>query len=261
MANKDVRRLEEVNDLTFWDAPVPENMALAAADETVNDKAVAHLYGTDMSSLPPTGSDLSAAGYNDWPDVVSTIWNKTLNLSGYNPASEDYSSSTFQAFKQKFATCPFWNGIYFEIRHREATVRVRDYHDIVGSIIDLVTFVASGDLRQAVIGSVKQIAEKLARTGNQNIKDSLGQNGSILVDNGKIYSACIFGTIELSQTEGKWSVTREQKLNIYRGYGVLNFGFCQRHADRIASYEKKIIDDWDNMGNADSSAQNPSPGW
>jgi len=252
--------LQELNELDLWQEPLvrPSSLRDVAAG---GDKGVVHVYGTDMSTLPPLPAALTGQQFNDWPDVISTIWNKTISLAGFNPGTDNYDDPSFQAFKGKFATNPFWNGIEFNIQTRESTLRVRDYSGVVNAIIDLVNVGISGDSQQAIINGVKQIAQRLSHTGSGTDKESLAQNSSIIVSNGKIYSLFLYGTIQLTNEQGKWSVRREQTIRVARGYGVLNFGFCGRHADRILSYEGKLLNEWDGMGNADSEPPSTSPGW
>src|SRR5690242_15752369 len=111
-------RLDELNELTVWNSPpviqLPDQRLLrdiasaaTARELTFKDKSVDHTYGTDQSSLPPLGADLQVFG--QWPSVTSTIWNKLLQMTGFDPSNVDYDSSVFATFKTKFAAAPYWN--------------------------------------------------------------------------------------------------------------------------------------------------------
>jgi hypothetical protein len=262
-------RLDELHDLISWNTlsaiQLPERGLLreiaradAAQDLRLKDKSVDHYYGTDLSSLPSLGDDLSDFG--QWPSVASTLWNKLINMTGFDPSNVDYDGSVFSAFKTKFSTSPYWNGLEFNIQYRDATLRVRDYSEMVGAVIDLVRVGVSGDIRAGLIESIKKIAELASRNVRTQVKDTLAQNSTLTVYQGKLYVFFLYGTVSMTARQGKYTVI-DQAMRVVRGYGVLDFDFCKRHADRIHAYEFKNLDDWDHMGAADPVPPNDNDSW
>lgn len=263
------RLVDELNDVNLWQSPpviqIPQAAALrsladAEAQQALAfiDKAVGHRYGTDSSRLPSLGNDLEAFG--QWPSVASTIYNQLIRMTGFDPSNVDFSSPAFAAFKTKFATCPFWNGLEFNILYRDATLRITDYRQAVDAIIDLLSVGISPNIVSAIISNIKQIASLASRNVRQQQKQTIFQNGSLCVTNGKLYVFFLYNAVNMTARGGKYSVI-DQSCRIVRGYGVLDFDFCKRHASSILRYDGKSVEAWEGSAAANDQPENTSPGW
>jgi len=261
--------LDEFNDVILWNSPpviqVPQAAALqglvaaqAAQVLTPTDKAVGHRYGTDQSQLPSLGSDLQV--FEDWPSVASTIYNKLIRMTNFDPSNVDFDSAAFAAFKTKFATSPFWNGLEFNILYRDATLRLTDYRQAVDAVIDLLTVGIRGDIVSGILHNIRQIAQLASRNVRQQQKQTIFQNGSLCITNGRLYVFFLYTSVQMTARGGKYTVI-DQSTRIVRGYGVLDFGFCHRHASSILSYDKQSVSAWEGGAAANDQPENTSPGW
>jgi hypothetical protein len=263
-------QLDELNEVSAWQSanpiqiiPSPQvlrDFVRAEADQALalRDKSVGHFYGTDQSSLPSLGPDLEVFG--QWPSVAGTLWNKLLQMTGFDPSNVDYNSSVFAGFKTKFSTSPFWNGLEFNIAYRDATLRVTDYRQLVDAIIDLVEVGISGVVRAGIISNIRKIAQLASLNVRTQRKDTLAQNSTFGITNGRLYVFFLYGTVEMTARQGKYTVI-DQAMRIVRGYGVLDFDFCKRHADSILRYDSKSVEEWEGQAAANSQPENQSGGW
>jgi hypothetical protein len=265
------RLIDELNDVTLWQSPPTLLLAQqeptllrsladaqSAAALTQTDKAVGHRYGTDLSALPALGSDLQVFG--QWPSVASTIYNKLIRMTGFDPSNVDFNSAAFSAFRTKFSTSPFWNGLEFNILYRDAALRIRDYRQAVDAIIDLLSVGISTNIVRSIISNIRQIAQLASRNVRTQQKQTIFQNGSLCVTNGKLYVFFLYTNVEMTARQGKYTVI-DQTSRIVRGYGVLDFDFCIRHANSILRYDKKAVDDWEGDAEANDQPPNESEGW
>jgi hypothetical protein len=181
-------------------------------------------------------------------------------MTGFDPSNVDYNSSVFAAFKTKFSTSPYWNGIEFNIQYRDATLRARSYREMVDAVFDLIRVGTSPDVRTGIIDSIKRIAELASRNVRTQVKDTLAQNTSLSINNGKLYVFFLYGTVEMTARQTKYTVL-DQQMRVVRGYGVLDFDFCKRHAESLLRYDKKSLEDWENDGAAHNVPENTSEGW
>lgn len=265
----EANRLDELNELSVWNSPLvmqhadPRMLgdiasAATARDVRFKDKSVDHTYGTDQSSLPPLGDHLQTFG--QWPSVAGTIWNKLLQMTGFDPSNVDYNSSVFAAFKTKFSTAPYWNGIEFNIQYRDATLHAHDYRAMVNAVIDLISVGATANVITGVISSIRKIAQLASQQVRTDVKDTLAQNTTLCIHNGKLYVFFLYGTITMNARQGKYTVL-DQAMRVVRGYGVLDFDFCKRHAENILRYDKKSLEEWEGMAAAHDQPENTSDGW
>src|SRR5688572_18449163 len=56
--------LQELNELDLWQEPIVRPGTLRAFAE--GDQGVVHVYGTDMSTLPPVPEELTSQEFTDW---------------------------------------------------------------------------------------------------------------------------------------------------------------------------------------------------
>ncbi|MFJ7345796.1 hypothetical protein ACIQU3_36635 [Streptomyces sp. NPDC101110] len=181
-------------------------------------------------------------------------------MTSYDPSNVDYNGSVFAAFKTKFSTAPYWNGLEFNIQYRDATLRSTDYREMVGAVIDLVGAAVAGDVRVQLIDSIKKIAQLASQDVRSQVKDTLAQNTTLSIHNGRLYVFFLYGTVEMTARRSKYTVL-DQAMRVVRGYGVLDFDFCRRHAESILRYDRKSVEDWENDGAAHKEPENTSPGW
>jgi len=259
----------EHSDINLWNTPptltLPDAQSLRLfanaqmrAALTTSDKSVGHRYGTDMSVLPALGNDLEVFG--TWPSVAATIYNKLIRMTNFDPSNVDFDAASFTAFKTKFSTCPYWNGLEFNILYRDATLRIRDYRQAVDAVIDLLTVGINPNIVQSIINNIKQIAQLASRNVRQQQKQTMFQNGSLCITNGKLYVFFLYNAVQMTAQQGKYTVI-DQNSRIVRGYGVLDFDFCKRHASSILGYDKQSVDAWEGGAAANSQPENTSGGW
>ena len=267
MAN-DVILADEANDLAMWNAPPSiffsgagslRGLAMAEAVSKTTEKAPAHEFGTDQSRLPELGETFEKAGFHEWPDVVSTLYNKMYKMVGFDPSNTDYSSPVYSALKTKFSTAPFWNGLVFDIDHRESEIRVRDFRDAVNSVIDLLAVLPRGSVND-IVGRIRQAATLAARVTKENQKDKIFHLNNMNVVSGRLYVSFLYGDVEMKRTSGKYDAL-DQKLKVVRAYGLLNTDFCKRHAESIIAFDKVLVDDWTDAAAGNKETSNDSPGW
>jgi hypothetical protein len=60
---------------------------------------------------------------------------------------------------------------------------------------------------------------------------------------------------------GKGYEQLQQSLKIYRGYGVLDFDKCKRHADRLLEWDGQDVDEWEKEAASYPKPPNDSPAW
>lgn len=262
------RLVDESNDISMWNAAPAihfadlrslTGLAEAAATSATTEKAPAHLYGTDSSALPPLGDTFEKAGFQQWPDVVSTLYNKMYTLVGFDPSNTDFSSPVYTALKTKFSTAPFWNGLVFDIDHREATLRIRDFRQAVNAVIDLLAVLPRGSVDE-IIGRIRQAATLAARATRESVNDKIFHLNNVNVVNGKLYCSFLYGDVTMKRTTGKYEAV-DQTIKVVRAYGVLNFDFCKRHADRIVEYDLELVDSWEGKAAGNQEQENDSSGW
>jgi hypothetical protein len=260
-----VQQLEEMHDVALWQAPpviaVPDGLhaSLMAAAASTTDKAVGHTYSTDQSGLPPLGNELQEFG--QWPSVASSIWNKLIKMTGFNPGDEVFNQDRFSAFRSKFASCPFWNGLDFNITTREGKLRIRDYRAAVNAIIDLVSVAVDASKRDEILSGIKKVAELASQKGSQAQKQTSFQNGLLHISRGRLYVFFLYNNVRMERRQGKFHVAIEQDFKVVRAYGVLDFDFCKRHASDIKAWDKRAVDDWVGDSAASHVPENTSEGW
>lgn len=181
-------------------------------------------------------------------------------MTNFDPSNVDFNSAVFSAYKTKFSTCPYWNGLEFNILYRDATLRIRDYREAVNAVIDLLTVGISANIVQSIVDNIKQIAQLASRNVRQQQKQTIFQNGSLCITNGKLYVFFLYNAVEMTASQGKYTVI-DQSCRIVRGYGVLDFDFCKRHASSILTYDGQSVDAWEGQAAANGQPPNSSDGW
>lgn len=257
----DTRSVDELHAISLWESPLhPEAFrAVEAVAEDTEDKAVGHKYGTDGSGLAiPLGDKLKDFG--KWESVTSTIYNKLIRMAKFDPSNTEYSSAQFATFRTKFSECPYWNGIEFNILTREAKLKIKSYKAAVDAIFDLLDVGITVKVKNSILGNIKQIAQLASENVEKEQKQSLFQNGSLCVADGRLYIFFLYNFVKMKASKGKYSVI-DQDCLIVRGYGVLDFDFCKRHADSILKYDVQNLADWENEPAGNHEKENESEGW
>jgi len=253
---------DELSDIALWETlPVITLDRIMAAATTHMDKAVGHTVLTDHteSQFPPLGNDLQALG--QWPSVVTTLWNKVTTMTHLDVTTEDMDPATFAAFKTKWASCPFWNGLDLTFTQSKFTLNEVDYRPAVRAIIGLITSVVTGSSLPDFILNVRQVAEMASKRGQATEKKSTFSNGSVTTFRGGLHAWFCYCHINMERRATKYHVSLNQEYKVVVGRGLLDFDFCKRHADRILAFEPKIIDDWVEEPAANQEPPNESDGW
>lgn len=260
-----VRLLNEINEINLWQAPpVMHVSGLSSTEQSIQDelfidKAVGHRWGTDRSQLIPLGSDLKV--FETWPSVASTIYNKLLQMTGFDPSNVAYDSAVYAAFRNKFSTCPFWNGLEFNITYRDVKLYETNYRMAVQAVDDLINAGTTPEVRTRILASLKQCATLADSGSSSQVKQTLFENSTICITAGRLYVFVLYGYVQLSKRTARKYVVLDEDLRVVRGYGVLDLDFCKRHASSILAYDGKSVDDWEHGTASDPLPENPSPGW
>ncbi|MFB2976444.1 hypothetical protein [Microseira sp. BLCC-F43] len=226
-----------------------------------DDKAVGHVGELSGVVVPPVGSELQRAGFFNWGDVASTIYNFILRTTGFNPANVDAQTNEFRDFLNMFASCPYWNGLDFGIQYRDVNIYAQDYRDAVNAVQDMLGGFMTQTARDQLINSIRQVSENAARSGGREQKNSLFNNGVISGNNKGLYVFVIYSFVRMVQVQqGKHNVL-QQELRVVAAHGLLNTDFCNRNAANIIRYDRSNIDEWERGGGANNFPPNNSPGW
>ncbi|MFJ2770534.1 hypothetical protein [Streptomyces sp. NPDC087300] len=254
--------LREAAEIALWETPPPEPSAatkslLSQFDSASNDQGVGNNSVGDGSTLPDLGKDLSDFG--SWESVAATIVHKAESVSGFDPGATTFDLKAWDVFLTKFATNPLCLQYTFDFR--KADISSLSLKSAIDAVDDLLKNFMSPENYLGIVESIKKVGQLALSTEGQTEKNSNQQIGCLSVHASKLYLGVIRTTVSMEHKKGKGYEQLTQSLQVYRGYGVLDFDKCKRSADKLLDWDGKDVDDWAN-GTASASQQpNQSPAW
>jgi hypothetical protein len=251
----------EAVEVALWDTPSPELDAammaeLSQLDSGDNDQAVGNKAGGDGSVLPDLGS---LSSFGSWESVASTIVHKAVTLSGFNPGSPDFDPVAWNNFIQKFATIPFFLTYTFD--NRQASITKLSLKNAVDAVSDLVENIMTPQNFQGIVTTIKKIGTLALENKGQTQKNTNQQVGVLSRHASTLYLGAVRTDVTMEYKKGKGYEQLQQTLNVYRGYGVLDFDKCRRHSDTLLKWDGQDVDDWENGTASASKPPNESPAW
>ncbi|MBB5803055.1 hypothetical protein F4560_002823 [Saccharothrix ecbatanensis] len=250
----------EAVEIALWEMPSPRldaamTSALAQFDSKNQEQVVGNVDVGDGSGLPDLGP---LSSFGSWENVASTVLFKTAALSGFNPGSLDYDPVAWNKFLQRFSTIPFF--ATYTVDRRSASISPLALDKIVDAVSDLVQNFMTPQNFEDVKTAVKKMAALATRTEGQPEKDSNQQLGLLSRNVGKLYLGAVRTTVAMRYKQGKGYEAPPQTLDIYRGFGVLDFDKCIRHANTLLTWGTQV-NAWVRNTNSYAVSPNDSPAW
>ncbi|MEV5887329.1 hypothetical protein AB0L74_32565 [Streptomyces sp. NPDC052020] len=254
---------QEEMDIALWQTPPSElddatTSKLSQLASASTDKAVGHQAVGDGSSLPDLGS---LGAFGTWESVATTIWHKAESISGFDPGSTTFNVFVWSHFIEKFGTIPFF-------------LRYTTDYVTLGSISSLSlrpVVAAAWDLLQPFVtrensGAVTTTIRKMAQLAVENKvggaeKSSNQMLGVLSRYHNNLYLGLVTTVVKMNYKEGKGYEPLQQAIQMYRGYGLLDFDKCKRHADNLLEWDGQDVTRWACGANSASLPPNQSPAW
>ncbi|MEV7551871.1 hypothetical protein AB0N89_19790 [Amycolatopsis sp. NPDC089917] len=251
----------EAVEVALWQMPSPESdaatMALISDVEAGdNDQAVGNKAGGDGSLLPDLGP---LAKFNSWESVGSTIVHKAVTLSKFNPGSATFDPVAWNNFLQKFSTIPFFLTYTFDNRY--ASISKISLEKGVSAVSDLVENIMTPENFQGIVTTIKKIATLALENEGQKQKNSNQQVGVLSRHHSSLYLGAVRTDVQMEYKSGKGYEQLRQDINVYRGYGVLDFDKCKRNAETLLKWDGQDVDDWEKDTASAAKPPNGSPAW
>jgi hypothetical protein len=251
----------EAVEVALWQMPSPEPDAetrslLSQFDFESNDQGVGNKAGGDGSTLPDLGP---LSKFGSWESVASTIVHKAVTLSGFKPGSPDFDPITWNNFIDKFATIPFFLGYTFD--NRVASISKVSLEKAVDAVSDLLENFMTPAAFQGIVTTIKKIATLAVENERQTQKNSHQQTGVLSRHASTLYLGAVRTQVEMEYKSGKGYEQLQQTLGVYRGYGVLDFDKCKRHAETLLQWDGQDVDEWEKETASASKPPNESPAW
>ncbi|MFJ9571316.1 hypothetical protein [Streptomyces bacillaris] len=254
----------EAAETLLWETSTPKlspavKRIFELADE---DHALAVGNASDPGSRGD-GSKLPDLGvlepFGTWESVASTILHKTASLSDFNQASTNFNAVAWEAYLHKFATIPYL-GSYTSDR-REARISSTSLAKAVDAVGDLVQSFMTPENYAGVVTTIKKIGQLAVDNKNQMQTHSNQQVGVLSHFDGRLQVACIRTEVSMTYKQNQGFEQVQQTIEIYRGYGHLDFDKCQRNSASLFSYDGQDVDEW--VGETPSSKKPPNdcPAW
>ncbi|MET7357241.1 hypothetical protein ABZS76_02210 [Streptomyces sp. NPDC005562] len=251
----------EAAELALWETPSPEPDAAALSllsrfDSGSDDQGVGNNAVGDGSRLPDLGA---LSDFGSWESVAATIVHKAESVSGFDPGGTTFDLKSWNNFLTKFASIPLC--LQYTYDYREASISSLSLKSALDAVDDLLKSFMSPENYLAIVESIKKVGQLALSTERQTQKNSNQQIGCLSVHASKLYLGVVRTTVSMEHKKGKGYEQLTQSLQVYRGYGVLDFDKCRRSADKLLDWDGKDVDDWAN-GTASASQQpNQSPAW
>jgi hypothetical protein len=251
----------EAVEITLWQTPSPEPdaatmSALPQFDSGSNDQAVGNKAGGDGSSLPDLGP---LSSFGSWESVASTIVHKAETLSNFNPGSPNFDPVAWNNFLQKFSTIPFF--LTYTYDNRNASISSLSLERGVDAVSDLIQNIMTPENFQGIVTSIKKMATLALETEGQSEKNNNQQVGVLSRHASQLYLGAVRTEVAMEYNKSGKYEQLQQTLNIYRGYGVLDFDKCKRNSDKLLAWDGQTVDDWENATASAPKSPNDSPAW
>jgi hypothetical protein len=229
---------------------------LSQFDSGNNDQAVGNDAVGDGSSLPDLGS---LSEFGSWESVASTIVHKAVTLSDFNPGSPNFDLIAWNNFLQKFSTIPFF--LTYQYDNRNASISSLSLEKGVDAVSDLIESFMTPQNFQGVVTAIKKMATLALQNEGQRQKNNNQQVGVLSRHASQLYIAAVRTAVAMQYKSGKGYEQLQQTLDIYRGYGVLDFDKCKRNASTLLEWDREDVDEWENGTASASLPPNQSPAW
>ncbi|HEX6356336.1 hypothetical protein [Actinophytocola sp.] len=251
----------EAVEIALWQMPSPEPdaatmSALSQFDSGSNDQAVGNNAAGDGSSLPDLGP---LSSFGSWESVASTIVHKAETISGFNPGSPNFDPVAWDNFLKKFSTIPFF--LTYTYDNRNASISSLSLEKGVEAVSDLIQNLMTPENFQGIVTSIKKMATLALQNKGQSEKNSNQQVGVLSRHASQLYLGAVRTDVAMEYKSGKGYEQLQQTLNIYRGYGVLDFDKCKRNSDKLLGWDGQDVDDWEKGTASASKSPNDSPAW
>jgi hypothetical protein len=252
----------EAVEIALWQMPSPKPDAatmstLSQFDSGSSDQAVGNDVAGDGSSLPDLGP--LSKKFEWWESVASTIAHKAVTISGFNPGSPYFDPVTWNNYISKFSTIPFF--LTYTSDYRTASISKVSLKNAVDAVSDLVKNIMTPENFEGIVTTLQKIATLAIENEGQTQKNSNQQLGVLSRHAGKLYLGVVRTEVEMQYKSGKGYEQLQQTLNVYRGYGDLDFSMCRGHADTLFEWGFKNVDDWAGEPASASKPPNDSPAW
>ncbi|GAA1934745.1 hypothetical protein [Kitasatospora viridis] len=253
--------------IALWQTPCPELDATTiaelsliggkteAADES-SDQGVGNKAAGDGSLLPDLGP---LASFGSWESVASTIVHKAETMSNFNPGATTFDVVAWNNFLQKFSTIPFFLTYVADIRN--AAISSLSLENAVNAVSDLIQNIMTPENFTGVVTSIKKIAQLALESEGKTQKNSNQQVGVLSRNASQLYLGAVRTAVSMEYKKGKGYEQLSQTLDVYRGYGVLDFEMCKRQAPTILKWDGQNVDDWENGTASAPLPPNQSPAW
>ncbi|GAA1934772.1 hypothetical protein [Kitasatospora viridis] len=251
----------EAVELALWRTPAPELevgaiAALALIDSVGKDQAVGNKAAGDGSSLPDLGP---LASFGSWESVASTIMHKAESASAFNPESTTFAPAAWSNFLQKFSTIPFF--LTYTYDTRTASISALSLEKGVNAVSDLIQNVMTPDDFEGVMTTIRKMATLAIQNEGQAQKKSNQQVGVLSRKAGKLHLAVVRTEVEMEYKSGKGYEQLTQTIDVYRGYGVLDFDKCERNAGTLLKWDHRTVGDWESGTASAPLPPNQSLAW
>jgi hypothetical protein len=248
-------------ELALWEMASPQRDAatmslLSQFDSGSDDQGVGNNAVGDGSTLPGLGE---LSDFGSWESVAATIVHKAESISGFDPGSTTFDLQSWNTFLTKFATVPLC--LRYTYDYREANISSLSLKSALDAVDDLVKSFMSPEDYLGIVESVKKVGQLALSTEGRAQKNSNQQIGCLSVHASNLYLGVVRTTVSMEHRKGKGYEQLTQTLQVYRGYGVLDFDKCKRSADKLRDWDGKDVDDWTNDTASASQQPNQSPAW
>ncbi|MCG3754394.1 hypothetical protein [Amycolatopsis sp. Poz14] len=251
----------EALEIALWQTSYPELEAAARSalqdfDADSNAQGVGNKAAGDNSLLPDLGP---LSKFGSWESVGSTIVHRAVTLSGFNPGSEKFDPVAWSVFLQKFSTIPFFLTYTFD--NRDASISKTSLKKAVEAVSDLVENIMTPENFQGIVTTIQKIGQLALENEGRKQKNSNQQVGVLSRHQSALYLGAVRTAVEMEYKSGKGYEQLNQTIYVYRGYGVLDFEKCKRHADTLLKWDGQDVDDWEKDTASSSKPPNESPAW
>ncbi|NEO30924.1 MAG: hypothetical protein F6K36_10935 [Symploca sp. SIO3C6] len=246
----------EAAEIARWLTPIPRIDVPVLADGQGEDQGVGNHFSDDGSLLPDLGP---LTDFGSWASVLSTIDKRSLTTSGFNPADPNFDMNAWLAYADKFGTNPFFLNIQNQFRRNE--ISSTSLSGAIDAVEDMLHSFVTENTFDAIVTSIKKIAQLAVENESQTQKDNYQQQGVISTLESKMYGGYFRTSVEMTYKSGKGYEQLTQTVEVLKIQGTLDFDKCKRHADTIREWDREGIGDWGVNTSSNPFPPNDSPAW
>lgn len=251
----------EAREVALWQTPYPKPDAATLASLTQltgesDDQGAGNKAGGDQSILPGLGP---LASFGTWESVGSTIVHQAELLSDFNPGSVKFDPVAWENFLKKFSTIPFFLTYVYD--YRTASISKVSLEKAVDAVSDLIQSFMTPENFAGVVTSIQKIGQLAMESEGKKEKNSNQQVGVLSRHESKLYLGAVRTSVEMEYKTGKGFEQLHQDISVYRGYGVLDFDKCIRHAETLLRWDRQDVGEWEAQTASEPYKPNDSPAW